>query len=225
MSFISAWLEAHITLHSHDSPKEEMANSITHGIGALLSVLGLIQMLSLSRGASSGAVLALTVFGISMILSYTSSAIYHLIKPSSWKRFLRILDHVNIYILIAGTYTPFCMVLPAPQRNRLLIVVWSIVVLGTVFKLVFWGKVKVLHTLIYLAMGWLIVFFIKDFRAVLPVQIVFWMLGGGLSYSIGTIFYASKKLPYYHAIWHLFVLAGSAIFYGGVYFYVLPLIS
>lgn len=225
MSFISVWLDSHITLHSHDSHKEEMANSITHGIGALLSVLGLIQLLSLSRGASAGAVVALTVFGISMILSYTSSAIYHFIKPSSWKRFLRLLDHVNIYILIAGTYTPFCMILPPQQRNRLLIVVWSIVVLGTVFKIVFWGKVKVLHTLIYLAMGWLIVFFIKDFRAVLPVQIVFWMLGGGLSYSIGTIFYASKKLPYYHAIWHVFVLAGSAIFYGGVYFYVLPLIS
>lgn len=225
MSFISSWLDTHITLHSHDSSKEELANSITHGIGAVLSLLGLILLLVMSRGASSGSILALTVFGVSMILSYTSSSIYHLIKPSSWKRFLRILDHVNIYILIAGTYTPFCMILPPQQRNRLLILVWSIVVLGTVFKLVFWGKMSVLHTLIYLAMGWLIVFFIKDFRAVLPVQIVFWMLGGGLSYTIGTIFYASKKLPYYHAIWHVFVLAGSAIFYGGVYFYILPLIS
>lgn len=225
MSSISAWLEAHITLHSHDSPKEELANSITHAIGAVLSLIGLILLLVMSRGVSSGAVLALTIFGVSMILMYASSSIYHLIKPSSLKRFLRILDHVNIYILIAGTYTPYCMILPPQQRNRLLILVWSVVVLGTVFKLVFWGKVPVLHTLIYLAMGWMIVFFIKDFRLVLPVQVIFWLLGGGLSYSIGTIFYASKKMPYYHAVWHLFVLAGSAFLYGGVYLYVLPMLS
>lgn len=224
MSKISSWLDSHITLHSHDSRNEERANSISHGIGALLSLIGLAFLLSSSRGGSVGTVAALTVFGVSMILSYGSSSIYHLIRPSSWKRFLRFLDHVNIYILIAGTYTPFCMTLPPPQRNRLLILVWSIVLLGTLFKLLFWGKVKVLHTLIYLAMGWLIVFFIGDFRKVLPVQVVYWMLGGGLSYSIGTLFYAAKKMPYYHAVWHLFVLAGSAFFYGAVSIYVLPLI-
>ncbi|MDC7233046.1 MAG: hemolysin III family protein [Spirochaetales bacterium] len=223
MFSVSTWLESHITLHSHDSEIEEKANSITHGVGAVLSAAGMILLLFKARGAGSSDITALTVFGISMILSYGSSSVYHMIKPSNWKRFLRILDHVNIYILIAGTYTPFCMTLPPDQRNRLLIIVWSIVVLGTVFKLVFWGRVKVLHTLIYLAMGWLIVFFIKDFAAVLPGRVLFWMLGGGLSYSVGTIFYASKKIPFYHAIWHVFVLAGSAFFYGAVYIFVIPL--
>ncbi len=224
MNSIARWLDTHITLHSHDSPKEELANSVTHGFGAVLSVAALVIMLVSAAGASAGTHIALTVFGISMILSYTSSAVYHMIRPSSLKRFLRILDHVNIYILIAGTYTPFCMALPDSRRNLLLVIVWSIVVLGTVFKLVFWGRMKVLHTLIYLAMGWIVVFFINDFIAAFPVESLYWMLAGGLSYTIGTIFYAMKKMPFYHAVWHLFVLAGSAFFFGGIYITVLPLI-
>ena len=224
MNLIAQWLESHISLHKHDTPREELANSITHGIGAVFSVIALILMELAVAGSGAGAHTAVTVFGFSMILSYTSSSIYHSIKPSNAKRVLRILDHVNIFILIAGTYTPFCLTL-APGRGRLLLaLVWGIVVLGTVFKLVFWGRLKVLHTLIYLAMGWLVVFFFNDFKEALPREVLYWMLAGGLSYTIGTIFYASKKLPYYHAIWHVFVLGGSASFFFGIYHYVLPLI-
>jgi hemolysin III len=175
-------------------------------------------------GSGAGAHAAVAVFGLSMILSYTSSSVYHAIKPSNAKRVLRIMDHVNIFILIAGTYTPFCLTLPPAKGRELLALVWGIVVVGTVFKLVFWGRLRLLHTLIYLAMGWLVVFYFEYFRAVLPPELLYWMLAGGLSYTLGTLFYASKKLPYYHAIWHVFVLAGSFSFFIGIYRYVLPLI-
>ncbi len=224
MNIITRWLETHISLHKHDSPREELANSITHALGAVFSVLALILMEIAVVGSGAAAHAAVAVFGFSMILSYTSSAIYHAIKPSNGKRVLRILDHVNIFILIAGTYTPFCLTLPSGKERELLILVWGIVVAGTVFKLVFWGRLKPLHTLIYLAMGWLVVFYFNDFKAALPPEVLYWMLGGGLSYSLGTLFYASKKLPYYHAIWHVFVLGGSAAFFVGIYRYVLPLI-
>jgi hemolysin III len=224
MSFFSRWLETHITLHSNDSLKEERMNGITHALGAVLSLIGLIALqIRVIPLGNPAAVIGTAVFGISMILTYSSSSIYHFVKPSNLKRFLRILDHVNIYILIAGTYTPFCLVLPPERGIPLLYTVWAIVILGSVFKLVFWAKVKPLHTIIYLLMGWLIVFYVKDLKQVLPPQVGAWILGGGLSYTAGTLFYAAKKMPYYHAVWHLFVVAGSAFFYGGVYLYALPL--
>ena len=224
MKIIARWLESRISLHKHDTPREELANSITHGIGSALSILALILMEAAVVGSGAGAHIAVAVFGLSMVLLYTSSSVYHAIRPSNAKRVLRILDHVNIFILIAGTYTPFCLTLPPARGRELLVLIWAIVVVGTVFKLVFWGRLKLLHTLIYLAMGWLVVFYFNDFKAVLPGELLGWMLTGGLFYSIGTLFYASKKLPFYHAIWHVFVLGGSAAFFIGVYRYVLPLI-
>ena len=225
MKQFSTWLESRIALHSHDTPREEFMNGLTHALGAVFSIIGLVLLMVQSlRMNNTAAVIGTAVFGISMILTYTSSSVYHFVKPSNLKRFLRILDHINIYILIAGTYTPFCLVLPPYRGIPLLIVVWSIVVLGSVFKLVFWNRVKPLHTIIYLLMGWLIVFYVKDLRMVLPPEVGFWILGGGLSYTVGTLFYAAKKMPYYHAVWHLFVAAGSAFFFGGIYLYALPLI-
>jgi len=225
MTKFSNWLESRIALHSHDTPQEEMMNGITHALGAVLSVIGLVLLQIKSfQMDNPPAVIGTAVFGTSMILTYSSSAVYHFVKPSNLKRFLRILDHINIYILIAGTYTPFCLVLPPDKGIPLLILVWSIVVLGSVFKLVFWNRIKPLHTIIYLLMGWLIVFYVKDLMQVLPPEVGLWILGGGLSYTVGTIFYASKKIPYYHAVWHLFVAAGSAFFFGGIYLYALPLI-
>ena len=225
---ITQWLESHITLHSHDSPREEIANSVTHGLGALLSLLALFAMqgkLHQSENTPLTAIIGCAIYGIAMFLTYASSSIYHYVKPSNLKRGLRIMDHVNIYFLIAGTYTPFCLVISPKRGVPLLILVWSIVILGVLFKLFFWGRLKPFHTLIYLAMGWIIVFYIKDIRTVLPPESGVWILGGGLSYTVGTLFYASKKIPYYHAIWHLFVVAGSGFFWGGIYLHVLPLMG
>ena len=223
MKSITNWLESRITLHSHDSPREEYMNALTHAIGAFLSLTGLILLLiHTAENADAAAMAGSAVFGLSMILTYTSSSVYHFLKPSPAKRFLRILDHINIYILIAGTYTPFCLVLPPSRGIPLLWLIWSIVLLGSVFKLVFWNRLKPLHTMIYLLMGWLIVFYLKDLRRIIPPEAGYWILGGGLSYTIGTLFYAAKKLPFYHAIWHLFVVAGSAFFYGSIYIFVIP---
>ncbi len=224
MNTIQNWLEKRIALHTHDTPKEEFFNGITHAIGAVLSLTGLILLLHRAVNVSSTqGIFGSAVFGMSMILTYTSSSVYHFIKPSNLKRVLRILDHVNIYVLIAGTYTPFCLILPAEKGIPLLYLIWGIVVLGTIFKLVFWNRVKPLHTVIYLIMGWLIVFYFKDLKKILNQETLYWILGGGLSYTIGTIFYGLKKIPYYHAIWHLFVTGGSAFFFGAIYQFILPL--
>ena len=223
MTSITNWLESRIVLQTHDSPREEIMNGITHALGALLSLAGLFLLIyRAGRTGAASAMVGAAVFGTSMILTYTSSSLYHFIKPSIAKRVLRILDHINIYVLIAGTYTPFCLVLPPDKGIPLLWIIWSIVLLGSVFKLVFWNRLKPLHTVIYLLMGWLIVFYLKDLKESIPPQAGYSILGGGLSYTIGTLFYAAKKLPFYHAVWHLFVVAGSAFFYWSIYHYVIP---
>ena len=220
---IAGWLERNITLHTHDTREEEMWNGGTHAAGALLSIAGLVLLMTkvLPSGNSSAAIGAL-VFGLSMILSYTSSAVYHFVRPSNWKRFLRIMDHVNIYILIAGTYTPICVAMNSGKSLQLLRLVWLIAVLGIIFKLVFWGRLKAFHVGFYLAMGWLVVFYLDDLRHIVPREAALWIIGGGLSYTLGVLFYSLKKMPHYHAVWHLFVLGGSACFYLGIFHYIIP---
>ncbi len=222
MKSIGQWLEAHITLHNHDSRQEEAVNSITHAVGALLSLAGLVFMLIKTvPSAVSRSVMGAVVFGSAMILMYTSSSIYHIIPPSNWKRFLRIMDHVNIYLLIAGTYTPICLAMNSPAGNQLLLLVWVIAFLGVIFKLVFWGRIKPLHTIIYILMGWLVVFYFEELKTHIPSGFLPWILSGGIAYTVGTIFYGIKKIPHYHAIWHSFVILGSACFYFGVYLHIL----
>jgi hemolysin III len=225
---INNWLESHIALHSFDSPKEEMANAYTHLFGGILSLVAffLMEKRLYELNVTSVAVLwGFAIYGISMILLYFSSSIYHFIKPSNWKRVFRILDHSNIYILIAGTYTPFCLVMNRERGLPLLGFIWSLVVVGIIFKLIFWGRLRVVHTLLYLIMGWLVAFYLGDLKAVVPMETAYWIIGGGLFYTVGTLFYASKKLPFYHAIWHLFVLGGSAFFWLGIFLHVMPVIA
>ncbi len=215
------WLEQHITLHEYDNKKEELANAYTHLAGALLSIFGMILLVKAGIGSgdrikTSG----LIVFAVSMLLLYSASGFYHLVKPSNLKRILRILDHSNIYFLIAGTYTPILIAVGSRLSYTFIGIVWFIAFSGIVFTLVFWGKLKVFHVILYLLMGWLIVFIWKPVTAVIPVAFLKWIIAGGLIYSIGTIFYAMKKLPFYHAIWHVFVLAGSILFFIGIYKYI-----
>ena len=223
MKSIGTWLETHISLHSHDSREEEIVNSLTHAAGALLSVAGLVFLLARTLSAGNPPMAAASlVFGLTMLLMYTSSSVYHYIQPSNLKRALRVMDHVNIYLLIAGTYTPICIAMNSASGRTLLFLVWSVAVLGIVFKLIFWGRVKPLHTIIYITMGWLVVFFFDDLRTRIPSAFLPWILGGGLSYTVGTIFYGMKKIPHYHGIWHCFVIAGSVCFYFGIYLHILP---
>jgi hemolysin III len=221
MNKFSIWLENHITLHAYDNKKEELANALTHLFGALLSLMGMVFLIN--AGLKSGdpaKTTGLVIFAISMLLLYSASGFYHLVKPSNLKRILRILDHSNIYFLIAGTYTPILIAVGTTLSYSFIAVVWTIALFGIVFTLVFWGRFKAFHVILYLLMGWLFVFIWKPVTAVIPFDLVKWIIAGGLAYTLGTIFYAMKKLPYYHAIWHLFVLAGSLSFFIGIYKYI-----
>jgi hemolysin III len=213
---IQTWLEKHISLHEHDDSKEEKANSLTHLIGAILSLGAFVWILlnagSFSRPAMSAAAI---VYALSMLLLYSASSLYHALPRNNWKRVCRILDHSNIYFLIAGTYTPVFVYLNSPVGRTLVALVWGIAALGVIFTLVFWGKLKPLHVVFYLAMGWMIVFFWSDIIPYMPEGLIYWVIAGGLTYSLGVIFYAMKKLPFYHAVWHLFVLGGSILFFIG----------
>ena len=215
---IMNWLEKHITLQIYDDRKAELENAWTHFIGAFLAVIGFILILSSLNKASSTALKAgLIIFALSNILLYTASGFYHYLKQGNAKRICRILDHSNIYFLIAGTYTPLLLYIDTPKTVLLTIMMWVIALLGVGFTLLFWGKLKPLHPILYILMGWIIVFFWGDIVPFLPHDLLFYIIGGGVTYTVGVLFYAMKKLPHYHAIWHLFVLAGSIWFYIGIY--------
>lgn len=221
MEKFGVWLENHITLQNYDNKKEEMANSFTHLFGAVLSLIGMAFLIK--EGVESGdnvKLAGLIVFSISMLLLYTASGFYHLVKPSNLKRMLRILDHSNIYFLIAGTYTPILIAVGTKLSYLFIALVWGIAFFGIVFTLINWGRYKVLHVVLYIVMGWLIVFIWEPVTAVIPLPFLKWIIAGGLTYTLGTVFYAMKKLPYYHAIWHMFVLGGSICFFFGIYKYI-----
>ncbi|MBN1957207.1 MAG: hemolysin III family protein [Desulfuromonadales bacterium] len=203
---------------------EEIANSITHGIGALLAIAGLAVLISFA--GLHGDVWHITtcsIFGTTLILSYLTSTLYHSIPLEKAKRILRTLDHSAIFLLIAGTYTPFMLVnLRGPWGWSLFGAVWGIALTGVILKATAFGKIRLLSTAIYLIMGWIVLIAIKPLLAVIAPEGMQLLLLGGLAYSFGVIFYAWKKLPYNHAIWHLFVLAGSCFHYFAILFYVIP---
>ncbi len=215
MGKLQNWIDTNITLHTHDSADEEKLNSLTHAAGAAAGVIGLV--LIMIRAYGGGNALGALIFCVTMVMMFAGSALYHLVKPSMAKRLLRIFDHSNIYFLIAGTYTPFCFQMTSRTGNIMLAIEWGLVAAGIVFTLVFWGRLRPLHVVFYLVMGWMVVFFWKDFTAAVPENVIGWLIAGGGVYTAGIIFYASKKLPHYHAVWHLFVVGGCACFYLGIY--------
>ncbi|NPU82855.1 MAG: hemolysin III family protein [Syntrophaceae bacterium] len=211
----------------HDSRAirhEEFFNSVTHGAGALLSIACLIIMVvfaSLYGGMRH--IVGGSVFGISMVLLYTASTLYHSARSPRLKHIFKTLDHACIYLLIAGTYTPFTLVtLQGGWGWTLLGIVWGIAVLGIVFKIFFVYRFRTAATIAYLLMGWLAVFAIKPLLANMSAAGLVWLVAGGLSYTVGAVFYLLKRLPYSHAIWHLFVLGGSTCHFFAVLFHVIP---
>lgn len=190
---------------------EEIANSLTHGVGLVLSVAGLTVLVTFAalRG-DAWTVVGCAVFGTSLILLYTTSTLYHALQSPRRKALLRVLDHAAIFLLIAGSYTPFTLVsLRGPWGWSMFGVVWGLAVTGIVLKLFFTGRFRVLSTLIYLFMGWIVLIAIRPLVAALPRPSLALLFAGGAAYSAGTVFYLWKRLPYHHAVWHLFVLAGS----------------
>lgn len=191
--------------------KEELANAASHGFGLLLGLIGIpfLIMKAMENGRFSALMEALA-FALGILMVYTSSTFYHAAKDPKLKKRLQVLDHIAIYFLIAGSYTPMVLaVLPKNQAIIFLSILWGSVLIGTFFKLFYTGRFKILSVAIYLLMGWLAVFFINEILEKISFQNLAWIGSGGLCYTIGVYFYMKSNKPYYHSIWHLFVLGGT----------------
>jgi hemolysin III len=203
---------------------EEVANSVTHGIGIVLSIAGLAVLTAFAAmHGDAWHVVACSIFGAALILNYTASTLYHSIRIERFKGALRALDHSAIFLLIAGTYTPFMLVnLRGPWGWSLLAGVWTIAVLGISLRLLLKGRLHGLVVGLYIAMGWAVVVAVQPMLRHVATGGLILLAAGGLAYTVGVIFYKWKSLPYHHAIWHVFVLAGSALHFFAVLFYVIP---
>jgi len=192
-------------------PREETANQITHAAGAVLSLVALVVLVLRAWDLPDTRILVShALFGVSLCLLYTASFLYHSARDEKTRHRLKILDHSAIYVLIAGSYTPFmATVLTGTQGTVMLTVVWTLALLGVAFKTVFVHRFKIISTLVYLAMGWIVVFVFRPLAAALPAESLTWLVAGGASYSVGVVFYLADRMRYNHAAWHLFVLAGS----------------
>ncbi len=210
---------------AHRISAEELANTITHGIGLALSIAGFVVLLVLAalRG-SPRHIVSCAIYGATLVCLYAASTLYHGIPSPRRKRALRVFDHCAIYLFIAGTYTPFLLVnLRGGWGWSLLGIVWGLAMAGIVFKFRFVDHFPFLSTVVYLLMGWLAVIALKPLLASVPASGLLWLLAGGMLYTLGVVFYAWKRLPYNHLIWHLFVLAGSTCHYVAVlYSVILP---
>ncbi len=204
--------------------KEEITHSITHGIGAGLSIAGLILLvLRAVWFGNTIQVASFSIFGATLILMYLASTLYHSIQQPRLKQVFKIFDHAAIYLLIAGTYTPFLLVaLDSAWRWTLLVIIWGLALLGVSFKALFINRFQRISVLGYILMGWLSVVIFRDLATNLPAGGMLWLAAGGVAYTVGVIFYALQKIPYMHAIWHLFVMAGSLCHFFAVFFYLAP---
>jgi len=203
---------------------DELASSIVHGIGVVLSIAGLAALVALA--AQHGEVrdiVASAVYGATLVLLYTASTLYHAVPVPAAKPVLRTLDHIAIYLLIAGTYTPFTLIaLPERWGWSLFAAVWSLTALGCALELGPFKRYRKLAVLLYVGMGWIGVIAFKPLMAHLQVGGMALLLAGGIAYTLGVPFYLWRRLPYHHSVWHGFVLAGSVLHYLAVLLYVLP---
>jgi len=208
-----------MTENSYYNLREEIAHSITHGIGAFLAIVGMvILIIHAAAYGSARHILSCSIFGASLILLYTASTLYHGIQRPTIKKVLRIVDHSSIYLLIAGTYTPFTLLnLKGAWGWSLFGVVWGIALLGIILQFTPLRKFKYVRLVLYITMGWAAVVAIKPLAASVPLNAFMLIVAGGLAYTVGIIFYLWRRLPYHHAIWHLFVLSGSSLHYLAVF--------
>jgi len=203
---------------------EELVNSLTHGTGALLSAagLGVLVVLACLHGTALH-ILSCGIYGATLVLLYTASTLYHAVRSPRLKHAFKIVDHSCIYLLIAGTYTPFTLVtLQGSWGWTLFGLIWVLAAAGIAFQIFFVYRFKILATIAYILMGWLAVFAVQPLLDALPAGGFAWLLAGGIVYTVGALFYLVRRLPYNHAIWHLFVIGGSACHYVCVLLYVVP---
>ncbi|WP_308992095.1 hemolysin III family protein [Mariniflexile litorale] len=204
------------------TPFQELLNAISHAIGAVFGVLGLVSLIIFNSYKTDWSLFSVIVYGISIITLFTASTVFHSVKDEVKKHYFRIVDHISIYFLIAGTYTPILLItLPQSLGWTLFYIVWGIAFFGVILKLFFTGRFEIFSTLLYLVMGWLIVFDFTNLSIQMESNGILLLFAGGLSYTVGIIFYAIKKIPYNHVIWHLFVLAGAVFHFFMIFFYVI----
>ncbi len=198
---------------------EELANQISHAIGLLMAIIGSIYLLSIAYESSiKYAFIACLIYCFTLVMVYTSSTLYHSAYRLSVRRKLRIFDHISIYFLIAGSYTPSILLYLRTDKGwTVLGILWSMVLIGSIFKLFFTHKFKLVSTLAYFIMGWMAIFIYKPLTMVIPLDAMLWIKVGGAFYTSGIVFYLWKRLKQNHFIWHLFVLAGSMAHFVSVY--------
>ncbi len=206
------------------SPAEENTNIISHAIGFVLSVVALVLLvLHAARYGTLIHVVSFAIFGVSLMILYAASSLYHSAKKPERRNRLKIFDHAAIYVLIAGSYTPFTLVTLAGTTGWVIFgIAWGAAVVGIVLKLFFTGRFSIISTIMYVLMGWVIVFAIKPLVNALPAEGLFWLFAGGVAYTLGAILYSIKKIPFNHASFHILVLVGSACHFVSIYYYVLP---
>lgn len=200
------------------SRREEIANAITHGIGALLAIAGLVLLVVFSAlEGSAWHVTSFAIFGATLTVLYVMSTLYHSFTGPGVKRLFRKFDHMSIFLLIAGTYTPFCLTVLRGWLGWILFgVVWVCAIGGIVLKAFHTGKKEFLSTVLYILMGWIVIFFIKPVYLYMSGIGFTFLIGGGILYTLGAFFFVRDKIPYYHSIWHLFVLGGSILHFFAV---------
>jgi hemolysin III len=206
-------------------PKEEKFNVISHAIGLFLSVTALVLLVVYSSiYGSAWHIVSFSIYGASLIVLYAASTFYHYVQSPKLRHRLNVFDHSAIYVLIAGTYTPFTLVILKGWVGWTIFgVSWGLALAGIILKLFFTGKYDKISTFAYVLMGWLIIFAIKPLVNNLPFEGLMWLLAGGIFYTVGAILYSIKKIKYNHAIFHIFVLLGSFSHFIAVFFYVLPI--
>lgn len=215
---------------SYDSPStdsygEEIANAVTHGIALLLAIAGLVIMVVDAAVARDGwALFSGIVYGTSLVLLFLSSTLYHSLRRDSLRRFFLAFDHVAIFLLIAGTYTPLALLaVPEPSGSILFALIWGLAGTGIVLRFVWLGGFQIVSLLLYLAMGWIAMIWVDSLFAGMGNG-VYLIIAGGACYTLGVAFYLFRRLPYNHAVWHLFVLAGALCHFLGVQLYVMPMV-
>ena len=208
-------------VHRQQGLGEEIANSISHGIGAALSLAGLVLLtVYAARHGDAWRVVSFSIYGTTLCFLYVSSTLYHSFRNSRIKRFFKLMDHASIYLLIAGTYTPVTLVcLRGPWGWTIFGIIWAMAIGGIAAKVFLMNRYKIISVVLYLCMGWLIVIAAKPMLETVPAGLIVWLVIGGISYSLGVVFYALKKVPYFHLVWHLFVLAGSITHFLGIFLY------
>ena len=203
---------------------EEIFNGITHGIGVVFGIFALTVLLILSiRKGDIPSIVSFSIYGACIILMFLSSTLYHSINKDKAKSVLRVFDHSSIFLFIAGTYTPIVILtLTGRLRIGVLISVWAIAIAGVLFKIFTYGKFdkyKAVSLILYIGMGWIAIIPIKAIISATSINFFLWIIGGGVLYTVGTIFYGFKKIPFNHGIWHLFVLAASIVHFLRIYLY------